>query len=107
MEKAAFILSIFLKVPQWLSAHSNAIPHSPRGHGPTIPHPRPHLRPNRPSNLSRPTQNLSSSPPVPPDYVQELRPQIFVTYNGDNFDWPFVEKRARMYKVSRHDEVNI
>lgn len=31
-------------------------------------------------------------------HVQELRPQIIVTYNGDFFDWPFVDARA---KVSR------
>lgn len=27
---------------------------------------------------------------------QRLRPQIVVTYNGDFFDWPFVEARANM-----------
>lgn len=27
-------------------------------------------------------------------HVKELRPQIFVTYNGDFFDWPFVDARA-------------
>jgi DNA polymerase epsilon subunit 1 len=32
-------------------------------------------------------------------HVQEVRPQIFVTYNGDFFDWPFVEKRAALYNL--------
>ena len=26
-----------------------------------------------------------------------MRPQIFVTYNGDFFDWPFIEKRAAFH----------
>ncbi|CAM9190271.1 unnamed protein product [Chrysoparadoxa australica] len=30
-------------------------------------------------------------------HVQELRPQIFVTYNGDFFDWPFIERRAQLH----------
>lgn len=29
-------------------------------------------------------------------HVQELRPQIIVTYNGDFFDWPFVDARAKV-----------
>uniref|UniRef100_H2YP33 DNA polymerase epsilon catalytic subunit n=1 Tax=Ciona savignyi TaxID=51511 RepID=H2YP33_CIOSA len=28
------------------------------------------------------------------DHILEVKPQIFVTYNGDFFDWPFVEARA-------------
>jgi len=32
------------------------------------------------------------------DHVEQLKPQIMVTYNGDYFDWPFLEKRAE--KVS-------
>ena len=26
-----------------------------------------------------------------------MKPHIFVTYNGDFFDWPFVERRASEY----------
>lgn len=29
-------------------------------------------------------------------HVAELRPQIIVTYNGDYFDWPFVDERAKV-----------
>lgn len=29
-------------------------------------------------------------------HVKEIKPQIFVTYNGDFFDWPFVEERAKV-----------
>lgn len=30
-------------------------------------------------------------------HVQELRPHVIVTYNGDKFDWPYVEARCRKY----------
>lgn len=26
--------------------------------------------------------------------MQEIKPSVYVTYNGDFFDWPFLEKRA-------------
>ena len=31
------------------------------------------------------------------DHVLEVKPHIFVTYNGDFFDWPFVEARAAVH----------
>ncbi|CAE7755915.1 POL2A [Symbiodinium sp. KB8] len=31
------------------------------------------------------------------DHIEEVKPHIFVTYNGDFFDWPFVERRASEY----------
>ncbi len=39
------------------------------------------------------------------EHIIETKPSVFVTYNGDNFDWPFIEARAKhngidMYKVS-------
>jgi len=36
-----------------------------------------------------------------------VRPQIFVTYNGDFFDWPFVEKRARVHGMSLSGEIGV
>lgn len=30
-------------------------------------------------------------------HVQELKPHIIVTYNGDKFDWPYVETRCNKY----------
>lgn len=30
-------------------------------------------------------------------HVQELRPHVVVTYNGDKFDWPYVETRCKKY----------
>ncbi|KAM9360448.1 DNA polymerase epsilon catalytic subunit A [Symphorus nematophorus] len=39
------------------------------------------------------------------DHVQETKPNIFVTYNGDFFDWPFVETRAALHGLSMHREI--
>ncbi|KAF6729488.1 DNA polymerase epsilon catalytic subunit A [Oryzias melastigma] len=39
------------------------------------------------------------------DHVQETKPNIFVTYNGDFFDWPFVETRATAHGLSMHREI--
>lgn len=38
-------------------------------------------------------------------HIKKTRPNIFVSYNGDTFDWPFIETRARilglnMFRVS-------
>lgn len=32
--------------------------------------------------------------------MQEVKPGIYVTYNGDFFDWPFVEKRASHHGIN-------
>ncbi|AWP07054.1 putative DNA polymerase epsilon catalytic subunit A [Scophthalmus maximus] len=39
------------------------------------------------------------------DHVQETKPNIFVTYNGDFFDWPFIETRASLHGLSMHREI--
>ncbi len=31
-------------------------------------------------------------------HAQELKPHIIVTYNGDRFDWPYVEMRCSKFK---------
>ena len=31
-------------------------------------------------------------------HIQELQPHVVVTYNGDRFDWPYVEARCKLYK---------
>ena len=31
------------------------------------------------------------------DHILDVKPHIFVTYNGDFFDWPFVEARAAIH----------
>ncbi|KAJ3127228.1 DNA polymerase epsilon catalytic subunit [Nowakowskiella sp. JEL0407] len=39
------------------------------------------------------------------DHIQETRPNIFVTYNGDFFDWPFVETRAKHFGMDMKKEI--
>ncbi|CAG9856188.1 unnamed protein product [Phyllotreta striolata] len=39
------------------------------------------------------------------DHILEIRPHVFVTYNGDFFDWPFVEARAASYDLDMKREI--
>ncbi|KYN13843.1 PREDICTED: DNA polymerase epsilon catalytic subunit A [Trachymyrmex cornetzi] len=39
------------------------------------------------------------------DHINEIRPHIFVTYNGDFFDWPFVEARAAMHNMDMKEKI--
>nr|XP_031835870.1 DNA polymerase epsilon catalytic subunit 1 [Nomia melanderi]XP_031835871.1 DNA polymerase epsilon catalytic subunit 1 [Nomia melanderi]XP_031835872.1 DNA polymerase epsilon catalytic subunit 1 [Nomia melanderi] len=39
------------------------------------------------------------------DHINEVRPHIFVTYNGDFFDWPFVETRAAFHNMEMKDRI--
>ena len=32
-------------------------------------------------------------------HIREERPHVFVTFNGDNFDWPFVAARAKHHDI--------
>lgn len=41
------------------------------------------------------------------EHICELRPHIFVTYNGDYFDWPFVEARSRHHGIDMRQELGI
>jgi DNA polymerase epsilon subunit 1 len=34
------------------------------------------------------------------DHMRELKINIYVTYNGDYFDWPFIDARARVHGLS-------
>ncbi|OAY51429.1 DNA polymerase epsilon catalytic subunit A [Manihot esculenta] len=38
-------------------------------------------------------------------HMQEVKPGIYVTYNGDYFDWPFLESRAAYHGLKMSDEV--
>lgn len=40
-------------------------------------------------------------------HVRELRPHVIVTYNGDFFDWPYVDKRCRKFGISLYNELGI
>lgn len=39
------------------------------------------------------------------DHILEVRPHVFVTYNGDFFDWPFVEARAAAHELDMKQEI--
>ena len=39
------------------------------------------------------------------DHIQSARPTVIVTYNGDFFDWPFVEQRASIHGINMYDEI--
>ncbi|XP_034220092.1 DNA polymerase epsilon catalytic subunit A-like isoform X4 [Prunus dulcis] len=38
-------------------------------------------------------------------HMREVKPGIYVTYNGDYFDWPFLETRAAYHGLKMSDEV--
>ncbi|KAK2643590.1 hypothetical protein Ddye_025353 [Dipteronia dyeriana] len=38
-------------------------------------------------------------------HMQEVKPGIYVTYNGDFFDWPFLETRAAHHGIKMSDEL--
>ena len=41
-------------------------------------------------------------------HVQELRPHVIVTYNGDFFDWPYVDQRCQKFEgMSLYKELGI
>ena len=40
-------------------------------------------------------------------HVQSLRPHVIVTYNGDFFDWPYVDKRCSVHGLSLRRELGI
>ena len=38
-------------------------------------------------------------------HVQDARPTVIATYNGDSFDFPFVDARARAHGLDMHQEI--
>ncbi|TDH74036.1 hypothetical protein CCR75_003841 [Bremia lactucae] len=41
------------------------------------------------------------------EHVIEEKPHIFVTYNGDFFDWPFIDARAQVHGINMAYELGI
>ncbi len=41
------------------------------------------------------------------EHIREVRPQVFVTYNGDFFDWPFVERRALAHGIDMYEAIGV
>ena len=38
-------------------------------------------------------------------HLQEIRPHVIVTYNGDNFDWPYVDTRCKLLGLDLRREL--
>ena len=38
-------------------------------------------------------------------HIQDAKPTVVVTYNGDFFDWPFVETRANIHGIDMYQEI--
>ena len=36
---------------------------------------------------------------------RQVKPAVYVTYNGDFFDWPFIETRAAKLGMAMHEEI--
>jgi DNA polymerase epsilon subunit 1 len=39
------------------------------------------------------------------EHIQSARPTVIATYNGDFFDWPYVEQRAAIHGINMYDEI--
>lgn len=39
------------------------------------------------------------------DHINDVKPHIFVSYNGDFFDWPFVETRAAIHGMDMKERI--
>ncbi|KAH7137990.1 hypothetical protein B0J11DRAFT_513356 [Dendryphion nanum] len=39
------------------------------------------------------------------EHIKEARPTVMVTYNGDFFDWPYVETRASVLGIDMYQEI--
>ncbi|KAL4174947.1 hypothetical protein KRP22_006875 [Phytophthora ramorum] len=41
------------------------------------------------------------------EHILDEKPHIFVTYNGDFFDWPFIDARAQIHGINMGREIGI
>lgn len=39
------------------------------------------------------------------EHIREVKPTLIATFNGDFFDWPFVENRAKINGLNMYDEI--
>lgn len=39
------------------------------------------------------------------EHIREVRPTVIATFNGDFFDWPYVEDRARQHQLDMFEEI--
>lgn len=41
------------------------------------------------------------------EHIRETKPFIFTTFNGDFFDWPFIQDRAEKYQLKMEEEIGV
>jgi DNA polymerase epsilon subunit 1 len=41
------------------------------------------------------------------EHIRETKPTVFTTFNGDHFDWPFIQARAEHHKLKMEEEIGI
>ncbi|KAI3653215.1 hypothetical protein MP228_002640 [Amoeboaphelidium protococcarum] len=39
------------------------------------------------------------------EHIRQVQPHVFVTYNGDFFDWPFIEQRSKVHELDMYQEI--
>lgn len=39
------------------------------------------------------------------DHIRETKPTVIATYNGDSFDWPFIDSRAKAYGLNLFEQI--
>ena len=39
------------------------------------------------------------------EHIRDCKPTVMATYNGDSFDFPFVDIRAKIHGISMYDEI--
>jgi DNA polymerase epsilon subunit 1 len=40
-------------------------------------------------------------------HIRETKPTVFTTFNGDFFDWPFIQARADHHKLKLEEQIGI
>jgi DNA polymerase epsilon subunit 1 len=40
-------------------------------------------------------------------HIKQCKPNVYVSFNGDSFDWPFIEARARFNNMSLMREIGV
>ena len=40
-------------------------------------------------------------------HIQMVRPSIYVTYNGDSFDWPYIETRSKILGIDMKEQCGV
>lgn len=39
------------------------------------------------------------------EHIRDSKPTVIATYNGDSFDFPFVDARAKVHGISMYEEI--